>query len=239
MFRIAGWNRVWVASLGMALLLSGPASAQEFKGQIKIGTHKVRLEQGKLYQIKIDAPGESPPFVTLDFTQGVITNVMGKEIKDDRLYFIPKKTDNYTFYVMPGFGPPKDGVIDYTLSFKGLSFADKAVLEEKSKLTDKDPKYKLPPNDFGPMNAYKAYKVQMKANQTYVIDMVRSDNSVDPYLYLEGPDGKIVMRDDDSGGDLNARIIYRPQQDGEFRIIATNLRDTTGEFTLTVKAAKE
>src|SRR5262249_11778074 len=41
--------------------------------------------------------------------------------------------------------------------------------------------------------------------------------------------------DDDSGGDLNARIIYTTPQDGEFRIIAANLSKGPGSFTLTVR----
>jgi len=37
---------------------------------------------------------------------------------------------------------------------------------------------------------------------------------------------------------LNSRIVFRPKKDGDFRIIATTLGQETGEFTLTVRQAK-
>jgi len=79
----------------------------------------------------------------------------------------------------------------------------------------------------------------MKAGRYYIIDMVKS-SKIDPYLYLEGPNAKVVAQDDDSGGNLNARIVYQPTTDGEYRVIATTLSPATGEFTLTVRTqAKE
>jgi hypothetical protein len=48
----------------------------------------------------------------------------------------------------------------------------------------------------------------------------------------------VVAQDDDSGGDLNARIVYAPPQDGEFRVIATTLNKALGGFTLTVRQAE-
>ena len=77
-----------------------------------------------------------------------------------------------------------------------------------------------------------------------MIDMVHKQGfgfgGLDPYLYLEDvnpamPMQKIVASDDDSGGDLNARIVYRATKDGEFRIIATSLNKTPGDFTVTVR----
>jgi hypothetical protein len=45
-----------------------------------------------------------------------------------------------------------------------------------------------------------------------------------------------VAEDDDSGGNRNARIVYRCTQDGEYRIYATCLGgNTAGAFQLTVR----
>ena len=74
--------------------------------------------------------------------------------------------------------------------------------------------------------------------------MVRSnpkDSKLDPYLYLENPMKNIVAQDDDSGGNLNARILFRATTDGEYRIIATALSDARaiGAYTVTVRTVKE
>jgi len=78
----------------------------------------------------------------------------------------------------------------------------------------------------------------MKAGETYIIDLVRPekiDFNLDPYLFLEDKNKQVVAEDDDSGGNLNARIVFTPKTDGEYRIIATTLVPATGGFTLTVR----
>ena len=224
---------------GSALVLLSPALGQEVRGQLKVGVHKVKLDTGKMYQLEVSS-GKYQVFVNVDFVDGQITRVFTKDFKE-KLYFLPKESKDYTFFVAPGFGqPPKEGTIDYELKFKGMAFEDKAVLEAKSQLTKDDGQYNPPAGTFGgPQNTpFKDYKVQLKANQMYVIDMVRTKMDIDPYLFLEA-DGKVIRQDDDSGGDLNARIIFAPEKDAEYRVIATTLRPAYGDFTLTIRAVKE
>lgn len=75
--------------------------------------------------------------------------------------------------------------------------------------------------------------VKMQAGKTYTIDLISDD--FDAFLRLLNPDGKQVAFDDDSGGDLNARIVYRCEQAGEFRIVMTNLDRRAGAFVLKVR----
>ena len=80
----------------------------------------------------------------------------------------------------------------------------------------------------------KLHKVTLKKDQSYVIDQV--SNQLDSYLILVDAKGRTVAEDDDGGGNLNARIIYRPSEEGEFRIIATSfLKKDTGPYTLTIR----
>jgi hypothetical protein len=79
----------------------------------------------------------------------------------------------------------------------------------------------------------KTYTFKMTAGKNYQIDM--KSTVFDSYLRLEGPDGKQVAEDDDSGGMRNARIVYRAAKTGDFQIIATSLGESTGKFTLIVK----
>jgi hypothetical protein len=82
---------------------------------------------------------------------------------------------------------------------------------------------------------YKGYKVPLKANRTYVIDLIRNDSNSDPYLVLQDPDGKTVATNDDWGKGLDARIVYTPPKDGEYRILAATIADM-GSFTLKIES---
>lgn len=83
----------------------------------------------------------------------------------------------------------------------------------------------------------KVYEVRLQAGRTYVIDMESSQ--VDPYLRLESglasSIGDNLAEDDDGGGNLNARITYRPSASGPYFIIATTYRPAFGEFQLGVR----
>jgi serine/threonine-protein kinase len=80
------------------------------------------------------------------------------------------------------------------------------------------------------------YQVKLAAGKTYVIDMVSPDQkALDPYLVLTDAPGKKLAEDDDSGGGLNARIIFRAPQDGTYRIRATSFNGGSGEFSLSVR----
>jgi hypothetical protein len=85
---------------------------------------------------------------------------------------------------------------------------------------------------------HKLFSVEFEAGRTYQID--QASGRFDSYLYLEDPDGNIVAEDDDSGGNLNARIVHQAAKAGRFHIIATSLEGgNTGAFTLTVQLKKD
>ena len=96
-------------------------------------------------------------------------------------------------------------------------------------LTEKDDKDKVR------MQSYcKTFTYKMVKGRTYQIDMKSKD--VDSYLRLENPKGDEVAKDDDSGGFPDARIIYKAEETGNFKIYATTFDGgATGKFTLTVK----
>ena len=84
------------------------------------------------------------------------------------------------------------------------------------------------------------YSFKMTAATTYQIDMVRTGvNFMDPYLRIEDDNGKELARDDDSGGNLNARIIFACPANGTFHIIATALGPPQGAATYTLTVQKK
>jgi hypothetical protein len=96
-------------------------------------------------------------------------------------------------------------------------------------LTKDDPKDKVRKDSY-----CKVYAVELSAGQSYQIDLAAKDvKQFDPYLRLETTDGRQLAEDDDSGGNLDARIVFRPAKDGKYRIIVLAFKDQTGEFTLT------
>ena len=102
-----------------------------------------------------------------------------------------RRTSTFAFQLLDDLG---DGLLEYTFSVKQVPLFEKPLLQEKGKLVANDPLYKN--SDGASRDAhFKAYPVKLKAKSLYIIDMetATKDPKFDPYLYLEGPDGKVVM----------------------------------------------
>lgn len=100
----------------------------------------------------------------------------------------------------------------------------------KGKLTKDDPK------DAQRGGPAQVHKVTLKKGTVYTIDMV--SNEMDSYLRLLDPKGKQLEEDDDSGGNLNSRIVFNCNTDGEYQLVTTTFSaDQMGSYTLTVKTS--
>ena len=65
--------------------------------------------------------------------------------------------------------------------------------------------------------------------------MIKKTTSLDPYLELYDPRGKLLESDDDSAGLYNARIITHLPRSGWYQITATSYNGKhKGSFTLSV-----
>src|SRR5262249_34114088 len=122
-------------------------------------------------------------------------------------YYMPKKDEKNTLIIAPGvFGLAGNGPFEYQFEVKAVQPADKLVVDVKDELTATYPPFKM---DIASRAHHKSFDLKVKANTLYIIDMKKRDNgSLDSYLYLLDSKGKIVAQDDDSGGQLNARIIF-------------------------------
>ncbi len=107
-----------------------------------------------------------------------------------------------------------------------------------------DPKGNIPPaggasdldiNGALPFNQQLTYNVVLKANTTYTIDL--HSNAFDAFLELHDPGGVLLADNDDAGpGTLDSRIIFTPQREGAYRVIARALGNRGGgPFHLTVR----
>jgi tetratricopeptide (TPR) repeat protein len=80
------------------------------------------------------------------------------------------------------------------------------------------------------------FQVRLKAGVNYQIDMVSPDpKALDPYLYLQDSERNTLAEDNNSGGNLNARITFRAPADGVYRLRATSFNGGRGPSTLTVR----
>jgi predicted Zn finger-like uncharacterized protein len=98
-------------------------------------------------------------------------------------------------------------------------------------------------NDFlGPNGRkHKNYDVKLQAGVTYIIEMKQMPNktgtSLNPFLMLQDAAGKELAKDDDSGGNKDAKIVYTAAAAGTYRVIATTrVGLQIGAYHLTVTA---
>jgi thiol-disulfide isomerase/thioredoxin len=121
-------------------------------------------------------------------------------------------------------------------AFAGDAPAKKARLDVKDKLTEKDAA------DLKLIGSFrKVHEIDLEAGKVYRIDM--TSDAIDSYLRLEDPDGKVVATDDDGGGDLNARIVYKAKRTATYKIIASAVKsgvkeEVVGPYRLTVHDAE-
>src|SRR5207253_3446763 len=82
----------------------------------------------------------------------------------------------------------------------------------------------------------KVYTLPMKKDSSWEITL-RSKH-FDAFLRMEDSTGKELAYDDDSGGGVDARLIFKAPKDDTYRIIATSFDAEYGPFTLTAEPAK-
>jgi serine protease Do len=117
------------------------------------------------------------------------------------------------------------------------SAGGKIVFEKKGTLTNKDQLDQKREGCFA-----QTHVLKMMPGFTYTIDMftpLPAAQKLDPYLRLEDSKGIQLAEDDDGAGNLNARIVFRPTKEDEYRIIATTCDPSeTGQYSLVVRQAE-
>jgi hypothetical protein len=102
---------------------------------------------------------------------------------------------------------------------------------ELGRWTALDAKYE--PIQGGGANPAKSYTIPLKANKTYLVELVRTGGTCDPYLVIEDSSGKRLAQDDDGGGFPDAKLLFTPSRDDDYRIFAITIAGP-GEFALRV-----
>ncbi|MBL8481324.1 MAG: Ig-like domain-containing protein [Rhodocyclaceae bacterium] len=84
------------------------------------------------------------------------------------------------------------------------------------------------------------FAITLTAGRTVQFDLrgssVGQGTLRDPYLWLLGSNGAVIVGNDDGGGSLNSRIVYTPSVSGTFYLSAAAYGDGyTGTYTLTAR----
>lgn len=141
--------------------------------------------------------------------------------------------------MQPNQGQPNQGQPNQGQPNVGAGGAIQLVngsFETQDQLTQNDAIDNAGKNIFRKGSRAKRYSLQLEAGKTYVIDLIkaRPGEAFDPYLRLEF-NGTNLLEDDDGGANLNSRIVFQPQQAGNYTIVATSLGPATGHYRLTVR----
>lgn len=118
--------------------------------------------------------------------------------------------------------------------FPNVVAKGKVIFTHNGNLTATDPPDPTP--ELKEVDArMKVHQVPLQTGKTYVITLKSDD--FDTYLRVESPKNVRLVEDDDSGGDLNSRIVLQAAETGSFRIIATSYDGEFGRYTLKVQEA--
>jgi hypothetical protein len=194
-------------------------------------TYTVKLEKHKLYEIVLTSKAFAP-HLRLENAERELIDAANGPPAGASIYHRPAKTDNYEVIVS---SQNAGAMGKFTLVVKEVPGDDGKPIEVKNdkgkgvfegKLLKTDPIYKAG-------KKHKMLLFQMAAGKTYQIDMI--SKAFDCYLFLESPAGKYITEDDDSGGNLNARIIHKATEAGQYRIVCTYFSPAMGDFRVTIR----
>ncbi|MEG2312275.1 PPC domain-containing protein [Brevundimonas sp.] len=148
-----------------------------------------------------------------------------------RIVFTAPEAGAYAVRVS-SFGSSAEGRFDLSVAEpKPMAEARPVTLGEEmsGELTDKTD------TGFGGVSADR-YALVVAAGQPHEISLNSDD--FDSYLAVYDANGVEKATDDDSGGSLNASLIFTPEVSGEYIIEARSLGSSKGSYTLLVEAVE-
>jgi sulfur carrier protein ThiS len=195
----------------------------------------VRLRGGQPVRVAVSGFSNIDPVITVKGPDGadIGENDDGGPGLDARVDFTPERSGLYTIEVA-GLEPGKTGPISVLVSAPpkpaAVSYADLvADVEAESVLDDSTPAVEV---DGDPVRAGR-HQFPIRSGTLYVVEA--ASGSFDSFLEVQQVRGEEVVAtesDDDSGGELNARLRFRAQTDGVARVAVTSLN---GEGTYVVR----
>lgn len=149
----------------------------------------------------------------------------------------------YTYTVPPGIGALTVHVVSqgnllgrYRLDVDRLSQEEKpgprTVVFDGGSAYHRDEN--LGPGDpvEGELGRAKTYLIPMEKGRGYNIDM--KSMQLSPRLSFFDPNGQLIIQDEHSGGESNARILFDPKESGQYRLVVSDVKKETGAFSIDI-----
>ncbi len=198
-------------------------------------TYQIKLKAGAKYRIDMIGP-EIDPVLAIqdDMGKQIAFDDDGGEGLNSRLDFTAPADATYKFICASLKGT---GAFTLTVvpAGAGKLIGGGKEMKFEGQVAQTDPKVRaVIIMNKGPELAAKLHEVKLAAGKKYQIDMVKKENNLDPFLVLQDKAGNQIAFDDDSGGDLNARIHFQCTKDDTYKIYAAALAGE-GAYTLTIK----
>jgi hypothetical protein len=223
-----------------ALVVQSELTDKDAKDKVRTDSYckiyNFKMEKGKTYQIDMKSKNLDA-YLRLEDPEGkqVAKDDDGGDGLNARIIYEAKESGEFRI-IATTYAGNATGKFELTARDKNAPPDAGKVVELKSKnglasykgtLEKDDPQYMK--------KISKIFTIEFEADKTYQIDHMSME--FDAYLYLLSPDGKLVLAQDDDGGEgLNSRIVFKAEKAGVYRIVATSLGGTrTGEFTFTVR----
>ena len=195
-------------------------------------TYTFKMEKDKAYQIELQS-NNFRPYLRLENSKGAQVGADFDRFGNQSAVLMhrPNVTEDYTI-VVTSLNANAQG--KFTMTVKELTGDEgkpialklvKGAVKHEGNIERTDIKYEG--------KIAKSYTVKFEKGSTYQIDHMAK---FDAYLYLIGPDGRVLAQDDDGGDGLNSRIIHKADATGDYRVIATSLGGSNiGAYTFQIR----
>ena len=183
-------------------------------------TYTFKMDKDKAYQIELQS-NNFRPYLRLENAKGTQVGADFDRLGNQSAVLVHRSTvtEDYTI-VCTSLNANAQG--KFTMTVKELTGDEgkpielklvKGLAKHDGNIIRTDLKYEG--------KIHKTYTVKFDKGSTYQIDHMAK--AFDAYLYLIGPDGRVLAQDDDGGEGLNSRIIHKADATGDYRVIATSL----------------
>jgi hypothetical protein len=223
-------------------------SGLRFEGKLTNDSAKVKGQPAQIHQVSM-SPGRTYiiDLESDDFDSYLrILDSAGKQLAEDddsgegfnaRIRFAPPKDDKYQV-VATRFGSTGQGnyVLKIRILQEGNQSSGKASSGKASKISEKELRFegtlaKDSPEVMG--KPAQIHRVIMSPDKAYIVDMESTD--FDAYLRILDSAGKQLAKDDDSGGNHNARIRFTPPREDNYQVVATRFGLDEGNYLLKIR----
>ena len=196
-------------------------------------THQLFLRGGTEYCVSVSSD-QFDAFLRIEGPSGGVIGFNDDstpECTDARLSWTAPRDGTYRIVVSNSTAGQTGAYILRVASGASPSNASTALTREMvyhDALSDEDLRDRV-----APTHPRKEYWFKLKANGCYQFDL--ESEAFDSFLVLEDASGNLLGTDDDSGGGLNARLVWQAPANGEFMVAATAFDQKVGPYRLTAR----